>query len=118
MAKIIGRITLQPKTVRPGEPVRIEVFINKQNNPLNVSQAQVSINGVLGAIQFLQFPTVGKRQLVIRARATNGQTDRKVVNLNVTGVPLNFPSFKNNSDIAMIGVSQLRQRSPTLPSSR
>jgi len=110
MSNIIGRIVLQPSTVRPGETVRVEVF-DDEDNPLNVSHVQVSINGVPGNLQFLQFPTVGQRRLIIRARTASGETDRQVALLDVTGTPLEFPSLKNRSDIAMIGVTQL----PTQP---
>lgn len=110
MANIIGRIALQPAIVRPGEPVRVEVFDN-DDNPLNGSPAQVSINGVPGPLQFLQFPTVGQRRLIVRARAASGETDQQVALLDVTGAPLEFPSLANRSDIAMIGVTQL----PTQP---
>lgn len=110
MANIIGRISLQPAIVRPGEPVRVEVFDN-DDNPLNGSHTQVSINGVPGALQFLQFPTVGQRRLIVRARVASGDTDRQVALLDVTGAPLEFPSIDNRSDIAMIGVTQL----PTQP---
>ena len=109
MTNIIGRIALQPAIVRPGEPVRVEVFDN-DDNPLNVS-AQVSINGVPGALQFLQFPTVGQRRLIVHARAASGETDRQVALLDMAGAPLEFPSLENRSDIAMIGVTQL----PTQP---
>lgn len=110
MANIIGRIALQPAIVRPGESVRVEVFDN-DDNPHNGRNTQVSINGVPGALQFLQFPTVGQRRLIVRARAASGETDRQVALLDVTGAPLEFPSLGNRSDIAMIGVTQL----PTQP---
>jgi len=106
MANIIGRIALQPAAVRPGESVRVEVF-DTDDNPLNDSHAQVSINGVPGALQFLQFPTVGQRRLIVRARAANGEADRQVALLDVTGAALQFPSLENRSDIAMLGVTQM-----------
>jgi hypothetical protein len=105
MVDIIGRIALQPAIVRPGEPVRVEVLDNN-DTPLDVNHVQVSINGVPGAIQFLQFPTVGQRRLIVRARAATGETDRQIALLDVKGVPLEFPSLENRSDIAMIGVTQ------------
>lgn len=106
MANIIGRIALQPSTVRPGEPVRVEVF-NNDDNPLNGTDVQVSINGVPGALQFLQFPTIGQRRLIVRARTASGETYRQVALLDVAGAPVEFPSLENHSDIAMIGVTQL-----------
>jgi len=110
MSNIIGRIALQPAVVRPGEPVRVEIFDN-DDNPLNGSSVQVSVNGKPGALHFLQFPTVGQRRLIVRARAANGETDRQIALLDVVGTPLEFLSYQNRNDIAMIGVSQL----PTQP---
>jgi len=106
MTNIIGRIVLQPTIVRPGEPVRVEVLDN-DDNPLNGSQTQVLINGVLGAEQFLQFPTVGQRRLIISVQAASGETDQQVALLDVIGAPLEFPSIDNRNDIAMLGVTQL-----------
>ena len=103
MANIIGRIFLQPAIVRPGEPVPVEVFDN-DDNPLNGSHVQVSINGLSGALRFLQFPTVDQRRLIVRARAANGETDRQVALLDVTGAPLEFSSIENRS-VAMSGVT-------------
>lgn len=50
MTSIIGRIALQPSVVRPGEPVRVEVF-GQDDSPIKSDQAQISINGVPGTLQ-------------------------------------------------------------------
>lgn len=110
MANIIGRISIQPAAVRPCEPVRVEVF-DKDDQTLNGSQVQVWINGVPGALQFLQFPGVGQRRLVVRARTAGGESELQVAPLEVQGEPLQFPTPKGGSDIAMLGVTQ----SPTQP---
>lgn len=102
---LIGRIALQPAIVRPGESVCVEVF-DSDDNPFDGSSTEVSINGTPGAVQFLQFPSVGQRRLIVRARGADGQVDRQVALLDVTGTPLEFPSIADRSDIAMIGVTQ------------
>src|SRR5262245_62384747 len=102
---IIGRIAFQPTTVRPGESVRVEVF-DVDDNSLNGGQTQVKINGVPGAVQYLQFPSIGQRRVVVRARTPEGETDQQVALLDVVGTPLYFRSVDTNQDIAMIGVTQ------------
>ena len=79
---LIGRIALQPANVRPGEPVRVEVF-DVNDNPLAFSPVQVKINGVPGAVQYLQFPSVGQRRIIVRARTPEGDTDQQVALLDV-----------------------------------
>lgn len=110
MSSLIGRVALQPSSPRPGETVRVEVFDN-EDKTLRKPGMSVTINGVPGAVQYLQFPTVGQRRLVVRAIAANGDSERQVALLDVHGAPLQFSYQKNRNDIAMIGVSQ----SPTHP---
>ncbi|MCX5863614.1 MAG: carboxypeptidase-like regulatory domain-containing protein [Deltaproteobacteria bacterium] len=110
MSSLIGRIALQPSSPRPGETVRVEVFDNEDKTMQNTGMSVV-INGVPGAVQYLQFPSVGQRRLVVRAIAANGDSERQVALLDVQGGPLQFSYQKNKNDIAMIGVSQ----SPTHP---
>ncbi|HEX2060340.1 MAG TPA: carboxypeptidase regulatory-like domain-containing protein, partial [Thermoanaerobaculia bacterium] len=106
MTSLIGRIAVQPTVVRPGETVRVEVF-DHDDNPLDGSR--VTINGVPGSLQFLQFPSAGQRRLSVRA--TNGAgSDHQVALLDVTGPPLQFPSIHDQNDIAMIGVTQSATR--------
>lgn len=106
MASTIGRIALQPSIVRPGESVCVEVF-DLEDNPLDANGVRVTINGVAGARQYFQFPTVGQRRLIILARTATGEVDSAVALLDVTGPPVVFPSIEGAPDIAMIGVSQL-----------
>ncbi|MNO31711.1 hypothetical protein D3C76_216870 [compost metagenome] len=106
MTSLIGRIVLEPAAVRPGEPVRVEVH-GLDNKLLNDSSTQVSINGVSGSLQYLQFPSVGQRRLTVIARTSNGEIERQVALLNVEGRPLMFPSLRKRNDIAMLGITQL-----------
>ncbi|NTW52549.1 MAG: carboxypeptidase regulatory-like domain-containing protein [Chlorobiaceae bacterium] len=109
MSTLIGQISVQPPSPRPGQSVRIEVFDNA-NNPLLGQDVAVSINGVPGAVQYLQFPSAGQRCLIVRAMTPNGESERQQL-VNVVGDPLSFPVSKNRNDTVMIGVSQ----SPTHP---
>lgn len=105
MTTIIGRVALQPAIVRPGEPVGVEVF-DTNDNSFSLSTTEIYINGVPGALQFLQFPTVGQRRIIVRAQTPEGESDQQVALLDVAGAPLEFPSLENQKDIAMIGVTQ------------
>jgi hypothetical protein len=105
MSELIGQIVCTPATVRPGETVRVKV-LGKDGLTLDGTSTQVSVNGVAGAVQYLQFPTTGQRRLVVRARSEAGETDRQVETIDVAGEPLTFQSVRFSNDIAMIGVTQ------------
>lgn len=108
MAQLIGRIALDPPVVRPGETLRVEV-LDPTDKPLQ--SASVTVNGVQGGLQFLQFPTAGKRRISVRAANGSGAVESQVALVDVAGTRLEFPSIEGKKDIAMIGVTQ----SPTHP---
>lgn len=129
MATLIGRISVEPAEVRPGQSTCVEVF-DTNGASLAGTNTQVWINGVLGARQFLQFPSAGQRRLSVRARAAD-ETERQVALLEVAGEPLQFRTLGNRDDIPMIRVTQqsanpyvailtlgtaVDPRSPVLPS--
>lgn len=105
MNTLIDRIVLQPPKVRPGETVRVEVLGNR-DAPSDTQLAEVSINGIPGAVQYLQFPTEGKRSLLVVATAADGTRQSQSTELEVSGAPLQFTSLRGQSDIAMLGVTQ------------
>lgn len=105
MANLIGRITMQPALPRPGETVRVEVFA-PDDQPLQNSGTALTINGIPGAVQYLQFATPGQRRLNIRAVAASGESERHTALLDVKGAPAQFLLAKKKNDIAMLGVSQ------------
>jgi hypothetical protein len=105
MSKLIGKIVCTPATVRPGETVKVEVF-GEAGLTLDGAGTQISINGVAGAVQYLQFPTVGQRRLLVQARSKAGEADRQTGTVDVAGKPLTFQSVRLTNDIAMIGVTQ------------
>jgi hypothetical protein len=71
MAQIIGSVTVTPINPRPGQSVKIEV--RGPNGTMLSAAATATIDGVPGAVAFLQFPTAGVRRLVVTATM---QTDR------------------------------------------
>ncbi|HTE17637.1 MAG TPA: hypothetical protein VK689_04560, partial [Armatimonadota bacterium] len=98
MSKLIGKIVCTPATVRPGETVKVEVF-GEAGLTLEGAGTQVSINGVAGAVQYLQFPTVGRRRLLVQARSKAGEADRQTGTVDVAGEPLTFQSVRFTNDI-------------------
>ncbi|KAF0815114.1 hypothetical protein IGB42_00191 [Andreprevotia sp. IGB-42] len=105
MTKIIGRVAVEPASVRPGESARVEVF-DVNDKSFEGSNSEVTINGVAGAVHFLQFASPGKRRLNVLVRAGNGESQQQTVELDVEGEPLQFISGRNRKDIAMLGVTQ------------
>jgi hypothetical protein len=101
---MIGSVSVEPAIARPGESIRVEVLA-PEDKPMEGTGAQVSINGVPGAVQFLQFPTEGERRISVRAVGAPG-SEREVVTVNVTGEPLTFTGSNGTADTAMIGVTQ------------
>ncbi|MNZ67194.1 hypothetical protein D3C78_854320 [compost metagenome] len=93
MTSFIGHIVMEPSTVHPGEPARVEVY-GVDNNPLNDSSIQVSINGIPGSLQYLQFPSVGQRKLTVIVRTSNGEIERQTALLNVEGSPLTILRYE------------------------
>ena len=64
------------------------------------------MNGAPGAVQYLQFPSVGQRRIHIVATAADGATEDVTATVDVEGQPVTFTSLRGNSDIAIIGVTQ------------
>lgn len=65
MAQIIGSIKITPINPRPGQSVQIEV--RGPNDTKLPAGATATIDGIPGAVVFLQFPSVGVRRLVVTA---------------------------------------------------
>lgn len=105
MSSMIGKIIVEPAAVRPGESVRIEVH-NKDGKLPDDTAVKVTIHGVPGALQYLQFPTEGQRRITVIASTPNGETERQTILIDVKGAPLTFPSLRNQRDIAMLGTTQ------------
>src|SRR4051812_44699552 len=105
MAKLIGQIFVSPSSPRPAEPVRVEVT-GCDAGSTDAAPARVTINGVAGAVQSLQFPSEGIRKLRVVATAADGSTEEESVEVFVKGAPLQFMAANGHPDIAMLGVTQ------------
>lgn len=103
-SSMIGRVEIEKEKPRPGESVRVEVLA-PEDKPIEGTGAAVTINGVPGAVQFLQFPTAGQRRISVRAVGAAG-SEREVVTIDVKGAPLAFTGINGKADVAMLGVTQ------------
>ena len=93
---IIGKITVTPETVTPGEPVQIEV-LDTLGTPVSDPAVSVTVQGVPGSSRWEQYPTAGTRTLFVTA--SNGPiTETATASVSVSGEPMAFtmtpPSLK------------------------
>lgn len=105
MANLIGRVVFQPAAPKPGESVRVEV-LGGDGQPI-AANIDLRINGIPGAVQYLQFAHPGERRIAVRAIGPDGKTERRVEKLNVVqGMALLFKSANAVADLPMLNVSQ------------
>lgn len=105
MKQLIDRIVVTPPVARPGMSIRVEV-IGDGAVPVDTKVADVTINGVPGSVQYLQFPTVGTRKLLVVATSPRGDQESKTTTVEIEGPEVQFTSLRGQLDIAMIGVTQ------------
>jgi len=85
---IIGEVSVTPPTVRPGQPVQIEV-LNTLGKPISDPAVNVTVQGVPGNSRWEQYATAGTRTLF--AIASNGAiTETATASVAVTGTPMVF----------------------------
>ena len=88
LGTVMGKVTVQPATVVPGQPVLVQVC-DASGKPLSDPAVKVTIQGVPASALYYQFPTVGNRNLVVRAvRGALSETTQATV--VVAGAPLAF----------------------------
>lgn len=109
MSDIIGSVTVTPPAPRPGESVLVEVR-GPDGAIITDPAVRVTIAGVPGAVQHLQFPKAGPRHLGVHASGPDGDA-RKDVELDVEGEPVTFAGKQGKPELAMVGVTQ-SQTSP------
>jgi hypothetical protein len=86
--KLIGSVTVQPATVRPGEPVLVEVC-DPSGKPISDPAVNVILQGVPGVSRYFQFPAAGTVTLL--ASATQGQTTETAqATVTIAGSPIAF----------------------------
>jgi len=105
MSQMIESIIVVPPLARPGMAVRVEV-VGSAEASVDTLIAEVTINGIPGAVQYLQFPTVGTRRLRVVATSATGQTQTETATVDVDGPDVRFRSLHGVLDIAMLGVTQ------------
>jgi hypothetical protein len=85
---IIGKVSVQPETVVPGQPVQIEV-LNSFGEPISDPAVTVTIQGIPGNSRWEQYATAGTRTLCVVAsdgeRIETGQGS-----VTVDGTPMKF----------------------------
>jgi hypothetical protein len=106
LGTLMGKVTVQPGTVVPGEPVLVQVC-DALGKPLSDPSVTVTIQGVPVRGRYHQFPTVGSRNLVIRAvRGKLSETSQ--ITIPVAGKALAFrPSLTppTVTEVPMLQVS-------------
>ncbi|MCK6530855.1 hypothetical protein L6R50_25950 [Myxococcota bacterium] len=88
---LIGQVTVNPGTARPGESVKVEVLGTDGLTLDGRTRVTVTIDGVVGALQYLQFP--GECERVLRVRASGGGlVDDATAGVQVAGAMVTFMS--------------------------
>lgn len=88
LGTLIGKVSVQPATVVPSQPVLVQV-LNASGNPLSDPSVTVTIQGVPASARWYQFPEVGDYNLVVRAvRGSLSETAQ--VTVPVAGTPWQF----------------------------
>ena len=86
---LIGSIQVQPASVRPGQPVLVQVCDPAGKPYADNSDVSISIQGVQAASRYYQFSTPGTFQLT--ARAVKGSVDEtSTATVQVSGAPLAY----------------------------
>lgn len=86
MAELIGSLQCEPATIHPGQSVRVDVLDPQGNAYDNQQSFTVTINGIPGSSQYLQFPTAGQR--TVRAVATrDGTVEEATATIAVEALP-------------------------------
>jgi len=88
LGTIIGKLSVQPTTVVPGQPVQIEV-LNALGEPLSDPAVSVTIQGIPGASRWEQYAAAGTYSL--HAIASNGTLRATAqASVVVSGTPMAF----------------------------
>ncbi|MBI5571768.1 MAG: hypothetical protein HY914_17630 [Desulfomonile tiedjei] len=83
---IIGEIVVIPTEALPGQSVLVEVLSPEGRSYDNAEIPHVSINGVLGSRQYLQFPRPGIRTVYVVAKRDD-KVEREAVRVVVKAMP-------------------------------
>lgn len=100
LGTLMGKVTVQPATVVPGQSVLIQVN-NASGNPISDPTVSVTIQGVPITARYYQFPTIGNRNFVVQAKR-GSLSETTLVTVPVAGTPLAFrPTLTSPTVTAM-----------------
>ena len=105
--KLIGSVTVQPPTVKPGESVLIQVCDSNGRPYADNSGVTITINGVEATSRYYQFAAPGTINLTVRA-VQGATSETSTATIQVTGEAL---SFRRTLSTPTIG----RATAPTQP---
>lgn len=102
---LIGKVTVLPETVAPGQPVLVQV-LDSGGKPVADPNVTVTIQGVESSSRYYQFPTVGDRTLIVNALCgtLSETTQASVV---VAGTPLAFRSSLTTPAVTAVPMLQV-----------
>lgn len=107
--RLIGSIVVTPPNPRPAESVRVEVR-SPAGALLDGPDVRVMINGVPGAMRYLQFARPGRRRLKVLAVAGE-LAERQLKLVDVAGEPVNYQMARALAQPSML----LTQQTPGQP---
>lgn len=108
MGTIIGSIIVTPIKPRRGESVRVEVLDPQGQSLEGGADVRVTLNGVPGALQWLQFAKAGDHTVVAQAQSGDA-CERETTKLTVEANALMFRSTGNVTEAAQIPIMRLTQ---------
>jgi len=103
--QLIGSVQITPSNPRPAESFRVEVLDPNGVSYTSISGATVYIDGVPGAIRYLQAPKAGTRPLLIRVKSGN-ESELLSTQVDIGGNPVTFRNNKGARELAMLSVRQ------------
>ena len=105
MSNLVGSVRIEPPSARPGESVLVQV-LDAQGNAYTNQNLDVTIDGVLGASQYLQYPSEGRRRITVIARHSDGSSEKQTFEIAIEGHPLSFSRQGRKQEVVMIGLTQ------------
>jgi hypothetical protein len=103
---LIGNVNISPSSPRPAESFRVEILDTDGNSYSNQPGAAVYIDGIPGAVQYLQAAREGKRPILIRVKMGD-ETEMLSTEITIAGNPLTFHNSKGEHEPALLSVKQV-----------
>ncbi len=103
---LVGNVDISPPNPRPAESFRVEVMDENGISYSGQPGVAVYIDGVPGAVQYLQARREGKRPFLVRVKKGD-ESQILEKEITVSGNPLTFRNNKGNREPAMLSVDQV-----------